>query len=102
MNAAVLETAPSVTQYAIKSRVHELPDSHFRGYVEITARSAAGVESRLKYSPLLRNTWDEAISDAERVAESALRNECSDGEAHIFSARTASSFDMVMNILAAH
>ncbi|GAA4331791.1 hypothetical protein GCM10023144_20900 [Pigmentiphaga soli] len=100
--SAVLDKAEVATQYILKSRVHELPEGLFRGYVDVTTRSPAGrLESRLRYCPLLRHTWDEAITDAERMAESAMRNEYRDGEVSIFSARTTSSFDTVMNILAA-
>lgn len=91
----------SAVQYFLKSRVHDLPEGHFRGYVEVKVRSGKDMlDSRLKHCPLIRGTWDEAIEDAERLAEGVRAAECLDGECFVFSARGASSFDALMSLVA--
>ncbi len=101
MNQALIET-PDTLQYFLKSRVHDLPDCQFRGYVEIKVRMGRDlIDSRLRYCPLIRNTWEEAVSDAERMAQSIHSTECQDGACYIFSSRTASSFESLMNMLSA-
>lgn len=96
MNQVVEHAA---VQYFLKSRVHDLPEGQFRGYVEIKARSGKDMlDSRLKYCPLIRGTWNEAIEDAERLAQSMRAADYQDGECFVFSTRGASSFDALMNM----
>ncbi|MBX6316827.1 hypothetical protein [Pigmentiphaga sp.] len=87
-------------QYFLKARVHDLPEGQFRGYVEVTARSGKDMlDSRLKYCPLIRGTWNEALEDAERLATNLRDTDYRDGDCFVFSVREASSFDALMTLL---
>jgi hypothetical protein len=100
MNQVVDHSANTTAQYFLKARVHDLPEGHFRGYVEVTVRLGKEMrDSRLRHSPLIRSTWNEAIEDAERLARS-LRDseEFQDGEHFLFSSRGASDFDALMRM----
>ncbi|VCU72157.1 hypothetical protein PIGHUM_04253 [Pigmentiphaga humi] len=86
-------------QYVLKSRVLDLPEGQFRGYVEVQARGGREmVDSRLKYCGLIRRTWLEAVEDAERLADGLRGTDCHDGECFVFSARSASSLDSLLNV----
>lgn len=91
----------SAVQYFLKARVHDLPDGQFRGYVDVKTRAGKDMlDSRLKYCPLIRGTWNEAIEDAERLAAAMQAADFQDGECFVFSARGASSFEALMSMFA--
>lgn len=100
MHDTVDTSVQKIEQYSLKARVHDLPDDRFRGMVEVGARSARGVDSRLHYCSLVRANWTDAIRDAEDLAASLKATQCTDAECNVFSARGTTAFDTFMNVLA--
>jgi len=94
------DSASTANQYFLKARVHDLPEGHFRGYVEVKIRSGKDMrDSRLRHCPLIRSTWNEAIEDAERLARNLRESEeFQDGEHFVFSSRSTSDFDALMRM----
>lgn len=90
-------------QYFLKAHVQAVKDGQFRGYVEVSIRAGKDIiDHRLRYGPLIRDSWSTAMDDAERLAFEVRDADCADGPSHVFSVRGTGQFDALLNMFALH